>query len=132
MSQNDQLIIAATAIRDYLSELLPPEDALECDRQIEILLSQIATNQAQPSQLTALLSQAESTREWTRRFLKGEAPQYIPKGITTKIGEPSAEAREAEYECPECHTTYAELPGGRVPTCKHDNRDVQLIKITGA
>ncbi|NJR70009.1 MAG: hypothetical protein HC771_16200 [Synechococcales cyanobacterium CRU_2_2] len=123
MSQTEKLIAAAQAIRPYLSDLLPSEEAAECDRQIATLLTQIESGQAQPTQLTALLTQAKSTREWLRCFIKGESPEEITRsisGYSGLAGDPTLQPA-IKYVCPQadgCTEPWYREGNEPIPLCE--------------
>jgi hypothetical protein len=88
MSTDNSIIDAAQAILPALPKLLPAETAADFDRQIRILLSEVQSNQTQPTQLLDFLCKFDTTREWIDRYLDGENPADIIRSLQTPAGDP--------------------------------------------
>jgi hypothetical protein len=122
------ILAAAQAIKPILPELLDPQIAVQVDRQLQILLTQAESGQSIETQIIDTLRPHESTQTWMRQYLNGEAPEEIMRSIVGLAGNMSAQPRKPEYQCPECNTTKAELPQGRIPKCdNHPNATLQRI-----
>jgi hypothetical protein len=125
---HSKYILTAHAIRPILPELLDPETALEIDRQLQSLLTQAEAGASIDNQIIETLREHEKTQTWMGRYLKGEAPEEIWRSIVGLAGNMGAQPRKPEYQCPECNTTKAELPQGRIPKCdNHPNETLQRI-----
>ncbi len=124
MPTPESIIAAAQAIRSELPALLPPETAAEYDRQILTLLTQIAANQAQPTQLSQLLRQSEPTRQWMQRYLQGEAPAEITRSISYSgmAGDPALQPAP-KYVCP-----HSDCPHNDTPWYREDNSPIPLCE----
>ncbi len=116
MPTPDQIIAAAQAILPELPVLLSPESAAEYDRQIRTLLAQIDENQAQPTQLSALLRQSDTTRQWIQRFLQGEAQADITRSFLGLPGDSSPQPA-VKYGCPRCAHTWYREDTSAIPLC---------------
>jgi hypothetical protein len=123
------ILDAAYAIQPFLPELLGPEIGRQVDQQLQTLLTQAAAGQSIENQITETLRAHETTQTWMRRYLKGETPADITRSISGLPGNMNARPRKPEYQCPECHKQYAELPQARIPTCPdHPNQPLTLIQ----
>jgi hypothetical protein len=89
MSNDNSIIAAAQAILTELPKLLPSETAADFDRQIRTLLSEVQSNQTQPTKLLDFLCQSDTTREWIDRYLEGENPMEITRSIQSPAGNPT-------------------------------------------
>jgi hypothetical protein len=123
------ILNAAYTIKPLLPELLDTETAAQVAQQLETLLTQAAAGQLIDNQITEVLRAHETTQTWMRRYLKGEAPADITRSISGLPGNMEARPRKPEYQCPECHKQYAELPQSRIPTCPdHPHQPLTLIQ----
>jgi hypothetical protein len=123
------ILNAAHTIKPILPELLDPETATQVDQKLETLLTQAAAGQSIENQITETLRAHETTQTWMRRYLKGEAPADITRSMSGLPGNMEARPRKPEYQCPECHKQYAELPQSRIPTCPdHPHQPLTLIQ----
>jgi hypothetical protein len=121
------IIPAAKALLPELPKLLPPDTAQEYDKTIRDLLSQIETNQAQPTQLTAFLRQSNITRQWINRFNEGENPSEITRSINLP-GNGAATDSSLKYQCQQCGKSLTSPQKGRIPKCK-DHPEAQVIEV---
>ncbi|MBD2326240.1 hypothetical protein [Alkalinema sp. FACHB-956] len=96
-----KILLAAQEIRPHLASLLDPETAQTVDRQLQTLLTQAESGQAVEIQITELLRNHTTTREWMRRYLKGEDPVGITRSFNLP-GNPAPVTNPLIYRCPKC------------------------------
>jgi hypothetical protein len=125
MSIDLSIITAAHAILPELPKLLPSETARDFDRQIRTLLSEVQSNQTQPTKLLDFLCQSDTTREWIDRYLEGENPMEITRSHLP--GNSAAIDSSLKYRCPECGTYRTSPQEGRIPKCK-DHPNAKMVR----
>jgi len=122
MSQPKTILTAAQDIRPHLSTLLDPETAQSVDLQLQGLLTQAKSAQAVENPITELLRKREPTREWMRRYFKGETPEQITRsiqGYSGLVGNPTLPPAK-NYICPVCNTPWYREDNSPIPLCEQD------------
>ncbi|ABW33426.1 hypothetical protein [Acaryochloris marina] len=78
----DEICKAAKAIQPYISELLDAPSAQRLERQLEGLMTDYSIQQGSHIQLSSLLAENESTRDWLRLYLEeGHPAEDILKAL---------------------------------------------------
>jgi hypothetical protein len=117
----EQILDIAQIIQPQLRALLPIEIAETIDRQLTELITK--ANKGEP--VTQAILDLFDDRPELRPYLTISTL----KGFTPQAGNMEARPRKPEYQCPECHKQYAELPQSRIPTCPdHPHQPLTLIQ----
>lgn len=123
MNSSAHVLQAAREIRPYLPELLMSAEANSLALRLEQAIAAAQQDEAQQVTILALLSEAESTREWTRLFLEeGKPAAEILQIIRTYHPLPGKTGAIASprYRCPvaSCHQTwYRREVEAAIPDC---------------
>lgn len=123
----DEICKAAIAIQPYVVELLDAPKAQRLERQLEGLLSESLLQQGSHAQLSHLLSENESTRDWIRLYLEERYPaEDILKALRVYYPLPGIEnsVESPRYVCPveKCNQDwYRKNRDDEIPVCPvHD------------
>lgn len=119
----DGIYRAARAIQPYLVDLLNAPNAQRLERKLEGLLSEASLKQGSHTELSQLLSEHESTRDWLRLYLEESYPAedilkalriYYPlSGLEHSVESP-------RYVCPveNCNQDwYRQSREAEIPVC---------------
>jgi hypothetical protein len=122
MATPEQILTAAHQIRPLLLILLDPETATAFDHQLQTLLDQTIPNL--DTLILQHLTSTDRTRNWTSRFLKGENPEAILRGLPPLPGDMSPVPASQIFICPipGCPETWTQPSSGyRIPDCPIHN-----------
>ena len=99
----DEICKAAKAIQPYISELLDAPSAQRLERQLEGLMTDYSIQQGSHIQLSSLLAENESTRDWLRLYLEeGHPAEDILKALRIYYPLPGIKnpIESPRYVCP--------------------------------
>ncbi len=118
---NEDVLEAARTIRPLLADLLEDEQQAQAlDAQLARLLEQARAGEPVANRILDLLSKETATREWLRRFLKGEG-QLTGKGFEPLPG-PAAPVPAPKFVCPQGdYVWHRHSVGQPVPRCPTHN-----------
>lgn len=123
MTDDEQILEAARAIRPYLHELLGSEDGAEEDRELAGIL--VAPESEAATRIISRLERHEATADWAAAFLEHGVPPDVARVSERGFEEAPGHGevvRARRYSCPEGDFSwYRHAVGELPPTCPtHD------------
>jgi hypothetical protein len=126
MSQSP-ILTGAKVLLSELPYLLSPELAQEYSEKITTLIIQIENQDAQTTQLNALLRQSPPLQQWMQKYIEGQQTEDKTRSGSLPGNSPPI-ASTLRYECLECSKSLKSPQLGIIPKCPdHPNANIKAI-----
>ncbi len=123
MTQEDDILAGARAIRSQLQGLLGEKEAVQVDEDLQELFKLAEGDYQVESLILQVLTRNEASRQWFEEYLRTQYPAETGSGTKEYERLPSlrSELPSPTYRCPKCKFEWHRRSvGQKVPKCPND------------